>query len=79
MKKENAARKQMQAKERRMYERAGDNKATIEQLKQELEALKQQKKYEDLEHKEEISRLRSKGKMKLAAVQTELQEEKDRM
>ena len=30
----------MQAKERSMYERTGDNKATIEQLKQELEALK---------------------------------------
>ena len=79
MKKDNAARKQMQAKERRMYERKGSNKATIEQLTQELEALKQQKMYEDLQHKEELSRIRSKGKVKLAAVQTELQQERDRI
>ena len=79
MKKENAARKQMQAKQRRMYERAGENKATIEKLTEELAALKQQKKHEDLEHREELSRIRSKGKVKLAAVQTELQQERDRI
>ena len=51
-----------------MYERAGENKAIIEKLTKELEALKQQKKREDSEHKEELSRIRSKGKVKLAAV-----------
>ena len=32
-----------------------------------------------MEHREELSRIRSKGKVKLAAVQTELQQEKERV